>query len=704
MFKQIELTNFRQHRSLTVNFEQGIIALKGRNESGKTTILEAANYLMFGATALREPLADTVTWGEKETALKVQGVLVIGGVNYHAKRSKSGAEVKDDNGKVLAVGQSEVKKYFETLLRCSADTARNLMLADQKSLVGILTEGPGAAIKLIEKLSNFSLIDNIISLVQDKLPNGATTSDEATIAALEGQLAEPVDTSALDLLKVQVDEADLDVQQATTEQQAARTAYDAVQADATVAQLRVNAAIQAKSEAGNAAARLTSAEQALAAIVPVPGPTDDEVKLLQQQVDDANLLQRKSAAWATFSLPFEPANEWEGTYDSLLAEMASMDALVKQHTAEIARIDREVSTLNAKRITESACGLCGKDLTAVPEVVSKNAAIDLQVADLQAARVTACEAYSRDIETLTALRLIQNEHTARMTRYQLVAEFVDLDTTRLPHPWVWKGEPWKDEALLAPPVAQLQQAQAQRTKYQQDLGRQQQAQSGLQAAQTAYTAAKQALEQAEALVPDAQKVLEGAAQLTEALCAADSLLREAQAAAQTARHALQQAEAVVQERQRAREAVALQLEKAKKDLAERNFNNALIKALRAARPEISNELWGLMSGTIGQTFSGIRGVASTFTREADGFRINGKGVSGLSGSALDALGLAIRIAATKTFLPNNSFLVLDEPAAACDDDREANMLGVIASSDFDQTIIVSHSSLLDTFATQVIQL
>jgi ABC-type transport system involved in cytochrome bd biosynthesis fused ATPase/permease subunit len=48
--------------------------------------------------------------------------------------------------------------------------------------------------------------------------------------------------------------------------------------------------------------------------------------------------------------------------------------------------------------------------------------------------------------------------------------------------------------------------------------------------------------------------------------------------------------------------------------------------------------------------------------------------------------------------------VLDEPGAACDEQREANMLGLIAASDFDQVILVTHSDLADAFANQIVNL
>ena len=139
-------------------------------------------------------------------------------------------------------------------------------------------------------------------------------------------------------------------------------------------------------------------------------------------------------------------------------------------------------------------------------------------------------------------------------------------------------------------------------------------------------------------------------------------------------------------------------------LEELQLNNVLLKKLRAARPKVADKLWGTVLSTVSYYFSAIRGVQSVVTRDDSGFRVDGKPVPGLSGSTLDALGLAIRIALTKTFLPNNDFLILDEPAAACDDERESNMLGVITTAGFDQVLLVTHSALADAFAEQVVTL
>jgi len=153
-----------------------------------------------------------------------------------------------------------------------------------------------------------------------------------------------------------------------------------------------------------------------------------------------------------------------------------------------------------------------------------------------------------------------------------------------------------------------------------------------------------------------------------------------------------------------RASLAEQIEKTKTMIETMTHHNELVKKLRAARPVIANKLWTTVLGTVGHYFSQVRGTRSMVTRDSDGFKVDGQGVGGLSGSTLDALGLALRLALVKTFVPTASFLALDEPAAACDSTRELAMLGTIAGAGFEQVLLVTHSDLADSFATQVIQL
>ena len=134
------------------------------------------------------------------------------------------------------------------------------------------------------------------------------------------------------------------------------------------------------------------------------------------------------------------------------------------------------------------------------------------------------------------------------------------------------------------------------------------------------------------------------------------------------------------------------------------FNNALLKAVREARPVVANKLWALVLGAVSEFFSAMRGQPSVVTRGADGFMVDGHSVATLSGSTKDILGLAIRIALTRTFLPGISLLMLDEPNAAMDDERTANVLGFLGGAGFNQIIVVSHDEMTVDVADHVVTL
>jgi len=115
-------------------------------------------------------------------------------------------------------------------------------------------------------------------------------------------------------------------------------------------------------------------------------------------------------------------------------------------------------------------------------------------------------------------------------------------------------------------------------------------------------------------------------------------------------------------------------------------------------------LWNLVLAAVSTYFSDMRGTPSAVTRAGGGFEVDGHPVSTLSGSTKDALGLAIRVALMRTFLPGLSLRILDEPNAAMDAERTAQVLGFIAGAGFEQTLIVSHDEMTVDVADHIITL
>jgi len=709
MFKRLELKNFRQHSDLTLHFEPGIVAIRGANESGKTSLLEAIAYAWFGATVLRQSLDKTVTRGAKESSLKVTLDFSLNGDDFTVTRSKAGAELTQ-GVKIVATGQTEVRKFVESLLGASAETVTNLMMAKQKDLEGTLGQAPGASVKLIETLANFSLIDTIIALAQSNLPTGATSHVEARIADLDEKIAQGV-----------VDETgtfQVAHEQAAAAEAAAEAAYDAAYAEyaqhyplAEAAEKRENALVEMVKVVGRRETERQNAATTLSLISLNPNPpTAARVEAVREAVAKKKLWAEAQAAWAALEQAdaalaqrLGPAGRLACDPDSYQASLSNAQQAVDGARTACERSRQEIVKLQAQIISDSGCKLCGKDLQDVPEVVTKNAAT---TAAIEGEEAVLAGHESRLAEAQAALQRLQLYSSAQgvyLRAVQPYAKFVDLVYETVPPTWQWKG-PDLTEAAPTATEKELADLTNQLNQFQRDQGRKTQAEAALATAVQALTEAKVELDSAKVHSEADQATLQKAAGLLAAVTQAEQTLDSAQEATKSALQQLRQANAVLAERQRALDALKASLEQAQKDLAEMGFNNDLLKRLRDIRPEITNELWGMSQAAISHYFSQIRGTPSKVQREGSTFTVDGIEVAGLSGSAQDALGMSIRIALTRMFLPNTSFFVLDEPAAAADEQRETNMLGLIATCEFQQVLLVTHSDLIDSYANQVIRL
>ncbi|MFI3186047.1 MAG: AAA family ATPase, partial [Methylococcaceae bacterium] len=113
MISKLVMYNFKSVEYCEHIFPEGLIALRGRNEVGKSTRFHAILYALFGSRALPLSLAETVTYEKPDSSLKVILEFTFGGVLYHISRSKSGATLTA--GTVTANGQAEVTRYVENL-------------------------------------------------------------------------------------------------------------------------------------------------------------------------------------------------------------------------------------------------------------------------------------------------------------------------------------------------------------------------------------------------------------------------------------------------------------------------------------------------------------------------------------------------------------------------------------------------------------
>lgn len=179
MLKHIQLTNFGKHRDLQLDLGAGLTAVKALNEGGKSTLLKAIAYALFGTKALPDPLDATVTWGEPVNSLKVALTFEVAGTTYTIARTKGSAELR--YGDESVTGQGETAKFISDLLGADAALAANLIIASQGEIRGALSAGPRGAVQLIEKLADFDQLDQLIDLLQSHLTLGSTAPAKAAL-------------------------------------------------------------------------------------------------------------------------------------------------------------------------------------------------------------------------------------------------------------------------------------------------------------------------------------------------------------------------------------------------------------------------------------------------------------------------------------------------------------------------------------------
>jgi len=711
MINSITLTNFKRHENLTINFGEGFTVLRGGNEQGKSTILLAIAYALFGTKALPDSLDDVVTWGCAVTTLRVDLEFTIDGVPYKIRRSKASCQL--DYGVPAAgqtvTGQTEVTAFVARLLKVDAGAAARLTIANQSAIRGALEAGPKATTELIERLSEFNQIDNLIELMQEKLTLGSTATATAAIAAATDDLARakelavPVDAVA----------AEQRIQRAGVAYAGANTELDACElleraAQEAHAQLREQAVrrdnlVRDVTRAQEAQRR---AQQALDAIVVPEMPKDaqDKVEALERQIADVEQADRIALIFKKIQ-PYTVAPSgvvFEGTQAALTAEIKDCVATDQALRESIPTLRGELKLLNAQ-LTHGTCTFCGKDFSGVPEVAKRNAGILLEIAETENAISAALAEVNGSAEHLADLRAVdraQREFLAVGAGAEGYVEIIGNHT--LPHYAKWTGPEVGANIPVDDLKLQIKRLRDAATAHNTAVVRREEAVKLVKASEDQVEEAQAALNNCpEVPLSQAQTDLDGARDTT----------RAARAAVEEARKGLDAHTRALADQQAAytravAEAVrnTERLEQLQQALVELEFNNALLKKVRACRPLLADKLWTLVLAASSSYFSDIRGVKSRVTKTSDGFMIDGHPVSSMSGSTLDALGLAIRVALVRTFLPSSPFLVLDEPSSAMDGDRTGNMLGFLSRAGFQQIILCSHDPLSESICNHLITL
>lgn len=706
MIIELKMKCWRQHLDRVINFTSGLNAIRGANEAGKTSTMMAVNYCLWGVKAVPLPLEELVTWGRNAKELSVEVIVSVNGELYHFKRSKAGAECNHSGG--VVTGQNEVTKFATELMKADADLASKLMFASQKGLNSLLDTGTAALSGYIEDLAGMDLFDTLLDRIARKWVTGPTTAIDNAIANLKLTVDAGI-PAAPDVsdLNADIERIEANVTRNEASLIAARRhltdvsdAYSDAKAKADQGVALASALGRATSANDNRKVQLEAAKRQAAVVVDVARMT-----ALEQAIADETLNKVRFDTYTKFSAlqANYPEDTWEGTFESLENERREVSNKVLALSDSSKKTESDIRVLDAKRVTSSVCGFCNQDMSKFPEVAAKNAQIE---ADIEAKSVALKDTYKQlseqreYLDALDELIAVQKPFERFATAN---AKDVDADTNVVPWKLTWIGD--------VPQAAQNTQAMAVELET-------------LKATERAANLAAAKIEPLEQqLNEDAVNIVALKAQLAELPDVAN--LEELAKSKQEAELSVTTLEACIKElvgkvqtiethksrlfaehkiAERNFEAAKVALAEKEKERDELLANNLLVKKIKAARPVVAAKLWSIVLASTSQMFSKMRGEASVVTKGTDSFLVNNRPVKVLSGSATDLLGLALRVSLIKTFIPECSILALDEPMAASDDDRTLSMLGFMSSVDFQQVLLVTHESVSETVANNLIMI
>jgi exonuclease SbcC len=166
----LHLQNFRQHVDSRITFDTGLTGIIGPNGSGKTTILEAIAWALYGNSAARgtrESLRFNRA-GARAT-VKVELDFELAGHRYRVVRGLTNAELYLDNASVpIANSITAVTDLLHRRLGMTRTEFFNTYFTGQKELNVMAAMGPSDRAKFLSRVLGYEKLRTAQDLVRDR--------------------------------------------------------------------------------------------------------------------------------------------------------------------------------------------------------------------------------------------------------------------------------------------------------------------------------------------------------------------------------------------------------------------------------------------------------------------------------------------------------------------------------------------------------
>ena len=237
IIKRLQLHNYRRFAHADIECPEQIIGIIGRNGSGKTTMVEAIGWALYGNIVGRTGKGDIRSqFARDNDTCSVELEFVYGGEEYRLLRQLKGknaiseaAIYRAGAAEPEAVMERGVNEYVERLLRLDYRSFFASVFARQRELAVFSSMQGEERRRSISRLINIDRIDKARERVlADRNSQGKMIEGMRRTLVDPAQLQERIDATIVDIvrLQAQLKEADGAVQSCESELEGARRHYE----------------------------------------------------------------------------------------------------------------------------------------------------------------------------------------------------------------------------------------------------------------------------------------------------------------------------------------------------------------------------------------------------------------------------------------------------------------------------------------------
>jgi exonuclease SbcC len=220
----LELRNYRKFRDLRLQFPDGVIGILGLNGAGKTTIIEAIAWALFGN--VEEVVRTSRESVRRRGAGRSDNVSValefdLDGVEYRLEREMGGRSLSmkallRSRGEMIAEGDRAVKSKIQDLIGMDHKSFFTSVYARQKELNELQNFTPSERKKVVLRMLRIDGIDSVIQAVREHRRDAGERIKGAQKLLLDsdGDDRERLLQARLEELAVKLEGADAELKQA----------------------------------------------------------------------------------------------------------------------------------------------------------------------------------------------------------------------------------------------------------------------------------------------------------------------------------------------------------------------------------------------------------------------------------------------------------------------------------------------------------